>query len=100
MIVHAVYFWLKPNITPEQLATFVEGVNTLRKISSVVHCWIGEPASTDRPAIDRSYSYGLIVIFNDMTGHDAYQEDPIHRGFVERCRNLWSQVKIFDTLQP
>ena len=97
MIVHAVYFWLKPSLTPAQIQTFVKEVNTLKRIPSAVHCWIGEPGPTDRPVVDRTYSYGLVVVFNDMAGHDAYQVDPIHTGFVSTCKSLWSQVKIYDS---
>jgi hypothetical protein len=96
MLVHAVFFWLKPDITSEQRARFVAGVNSLLRISALVHGSVGTPASTDRPVIDRSYSYGLLTVFKDMAGHDAYQVDPIHLAFVENCKDCWDKVKIYD----
>jgi hypothetical protein len=95
MLVHAVYFWLKPDLKPQDLARYVERLNALVKIPSVVHGWVGTPAETDRPVIDRSYSYGLLVTFKDMAGHDAYQVDPIHLAFLE-CKECWSRVQIYD----
>jgi hypothetical protein len=45
--------------------------------------------------IDRTYTYGLIVAFEDAAGHDAYQSDPVHDEF-RGLKDLWTQVKIYD----
>ena len=95
MFVHCVYFWLKPGITDAEKQQYIEGVNSLTKISSVRHGWVGTPADTSREVIDRSYSYGLVVAFDDEAGHDAYQVDPIHDSFRE-LHHLWTGVKIYD----
>jgi hypothetical protein len=60
----------------------------------------GVPASTDRPVIDRSYSYGLVLKFNDLAGHDAYQIDPVHEEFLENCGHLWVRVQVYDFVAP
>ncbi len=95
MFVHTVYFWLKADITAEEKSAFVKGVTSLTTISSVKHGWVGVPADTDRPVIDRTYSYGLTVVFEDLAGHDVYQVHPIHKEFLE-LKHLWTQVKIYD----
>ena len=95
MFVHCVYFWLKPDITAEEVRRFVEGVRALTTLRTVRHGWVGKPAATDRPIIDRSYSYGLTVIFEDVEGHDAYQVHPVHDEFRE-LHHLWTAVKIYD----
>lgn len=95
MFVHCVYFWLKPDITPEDERRFVEGARALTTLRTVRHGWVGKPAATDRPIIDRSYSYGLTVIFDDVEGHDAYQVHPVHDAFRE-FQHLWTAVKIYD----
>ncbi|MBO0721362.1 MAG: Dabb family protein [Blastocatellia bacterium] len=97
MFVHSVYFWLKPDLTEEQHATFRERMRALSAIESVRQCYIGPPAATDRPVIDRSYSCALIVVFDDQQGHDHYQDHPIHDRFRE-CSNLWSKILIYDAL--
>jgi hypothetical protein len=96
MLVHAVFFWLKPDLTADQRARFVTGVNSLLSISSVVHGSVGTPASTDRPVIDRTYSYGLLTVFKDLEGHDTYQVDPIHLAFISACKDYWTRVQIYD----
>ena len=95
MFVHAVYFWLKPGISGAEEQTFLRGVESLTKIHSVRYGWCGKPAATDRPVIDRTYSYGLVVAFDDAAGHDAYQVDPVHTAFRD-LHNFWNDVKIYD----
>ena len=95
MFVHCVYFWLKSGITAGELEQYVKGVKSLTTIGGVRHGWVGTPADTDRAVIDRSYSYALIVAFDDKAGHDAYQVDPVHDRFRE-LHHLWTDVKIYD----
>jgi hypothetical protein len=95
MLFHSVYFWLKPGISAAEEEEFLRGVHSLTKIQSVRQCWFGKPASTDRPAIDRSYSYGLIIIFEDLDGHADYQSDSIHNAF-RGLHQLWTKVVIYD----
>ena len=98
MLVHAVYFWLKPEITAEQRATFRAGLESLRKVNTVESIYIGTPAALPpRPVVDRSYSFALTIIFKDGAAHDAYQVDPIHKAFVQNCQPFWSRVQIYDS---
>lgn len=96
MFVHSVYFWLRDDLTSDERDRFVEGLNSLLAIETIHHGHVGTPASTKRPIIDRSYSYGLVVVFADKEGHDAYQDHPIHDRFRNTCRDLWRDVKIYD----
>jgi Stress responsive A/B Barrel Domain len=98
MLVHSVYFWLKPELSDEQRDKFWELVRSLSKIASARQCYIGTPASTERAVIDSSYSCALIIVFDDLAGHDAYQVDPIHDRFRDECSSLWSKVLIYDAV--
>ena len=95
MLVHSIYFWLKPGITAAEEQEFLRGVKSLTKISAVRHGWFGKPASSDRPVIDRSYSYGLVIVFENIAGHDAYQSDLAHEAF-RGLHDLWTKVLIYD----
>lgn len=95
MFVHSVYFWLKPDLTAEQRAEFVRRGAMLTRLPSVRSGWFGSPAETSREVIDRSYSYGLVVVFDDEAGHDAYQVDPVHDAFRD-LSHMWTAVKIYD----
>lgn len=97
MLVHTVYFWLKPNLTDAQRAEFRRGVESLATISAIEKAYIGTPArTTRRPIIDDSYSLALTVVCRDVAAHDAYQVDPIHLAFVESCKTFWDRVQIYD----
>jgi Stress responsive A/B Barrel Domain len=98
MFVHAVYFWLQDNLTNYDKAAFLAGARSLTTISSVQHGYLGVPAPTDRPVIDRSYSHALVIIFASERDHDLYQTDPIHDRFREQCGSFWQKVVIYDSV--
>lgn len=95
--VHVVNFYLKPGLSAEDVKKFEEGVSSLGKIETLLVFNVGKPAETDRPVIDRSYSYCLLTVFNDKAGHDVYQEAPIHLEFIKNCEHLWEKVVVFDS---
>ena len=98
MLIHSVYFWLKPNLSPQELDSFWDGVSSLLGINSVASGYVGKPADTEkRDIIDDTYDCALITIFKDRQAHDAYQIDPIHDTFRE-LSHLWHRVQIYDSL--
>jgi hypothetical protein len=63
----------------------------------VSQVYIGKPAATSaRPVIDATYSFALVVVLEDIAAHDAYQEDPLHKDFVNRFASHWDHVRIYD----
>jgi hypothetical protein len=99
MFVHAVYFWLRPDLAGDERARFLAGLRSLRAIEGVEHGWIGVPAPTDRPVIERGYSHALVLAFADERAHDAYQVHPVHDRFREECGTFWTMVRIFDSVE-
>lgn len=100
MFVHCVYFWEAEGLTGPQRRQFQEELQNLLTIEAVRQGWVGTPAATRRPVIDSTYTFALILVFADQADHDAYQEHPVHLGFVERCRSFWREVKIYDASDP
>ena len=97
MLVHIVLFWLKKDLSKDDLIIFKKEVSLLGKISSVEHLYLGQPAgTTKRPVIDDSYDFCLTVVLKDIAAHDAYQEDTIHLEFIKNCSHMWEKVKIYD----
>ncbi len=97
MLIHTVYFWLKPDLTPAQRDDFRRGVESLGGIKTVEKIYVGKPAKTEkRPIIDDSYSVALTVVCKDVAAHDAYQVDPIHLAFVNGFKPFWTRVQIYD----
>ena len=98
MLYHCVYFWLKPELTPEQRAEFRRGVESLKGIKAVEKVSVGVPAKTTaRPVIDASYDVALIVESKDVAAEAAYQVDPLHLAFVEKNKQFWTRVQIYDS---
>lgn len=97
MFVHHVFFWLNENLTKEDVEKFEKGVKSLLTIETIKASDVGKPATTDRPIIDRSYSYSLLTMFENIEAHDIYQEHPTHLKFVDDCRHLWARVNIYDS---
>ena len=98
MFIHSVYFWLRDDLSEEQRSQFLEKASALTKIESARHGWLGVPAPTDRPIIDRSYSYALTVVFDDEAGQDLYQDHPVHDRFRDECGSFWTRVLIYDSV--
>ncbi|MCX8065282.1 MAG: Dabb family protein [Candidatus Hydrogenedentes bacterium] len=97
MLLHSVYFWLRQDLNEDERNQFCQGLVKLRRISSVVDLYVGKPAKTEkRQIIDDSYTYGLIVLFNDVKGHDEYQSHPIHKEFLASFSSFWSKVLVYD----
>ena len=97
MFVHTVYFWLKdgtPDAARDQLVRDCR--DYLGKIPSVKSLWAGVPAMTPRAVVDNSYGVGLTVVLEDSAGHDVYQAHELHVQFIERNKQHWSRVQIYD----
>ena len=96
MFVHTVYFWLKEDLSDTDRRAFERGLDLLLSIGSIERSYRGVPADTDRPVIDRTYSYGIVVVFPDKAAHDAYQADPKHDTFRDDNERYWRKVQIYD----
>lgn len=98
ILIHHVYFWLKNPEDTEVRKQFEEALQELVTIDKIKHYHIGIPASTkERDVVDHSYSYSLMVIFDNKQDQDIYQKHPTHLKFVEQNEHLWAKVKVYDS---
>ena len=98
-LVHTVYFWFRDDATAQGIAEFKESLQLLGTIESIDHYYFGPPADTDsRGVVDNTFGICLNVFFQDIAAHDAYQVDPIHLGFIEKCKDLWTKVIVYDNV--
>jgi len=96
MIAHHVLFWLKADTTDEQKTAFLGGLKTLENIEGVKTFHVGTPSPIERAVVDTTYTFSLILFFEDLAAHDVYQVHPIHKAFLEEFRNLFEKVIIYD----
>ncbi|WP_443939017.1 Dabb family protein [Pedobacter sp. MW01-1-1] len=96
MISHHVLFWLKADTTEEQKAAFRMSLETLENIEVVKNFHIGTPAPIERAVVDTTYTFSLILFFEDLAAHDVYQVHPLHKAFLDEFRAFFEKVIIYD----
>lgn len=96
MLAHHVIFWLKADTTEEQKAAFRASLETLAGVETVKTIHIGIPAPIERAVVDTTYTFSLVLLFEDMAGHDVYQVHPLHKAFLEEFRVYFDRVVIYD----
>ncbi len=42
--------------------------------------------------VENSYSYGLVLVFDDLVSHDIYQAGSVHLSFVDANLAKWTKV--------
>ena len=101
MLTHCVFFYAKESLSESARQDFERGLRSLLAIPHVAEGSVGVPAATtDRPSVDRSYAFALLLKFADIAAHDAYQIDPVHKAFHERCVKYWSKAVVYDFVDP
>ena len=98
-LIHVVHFWLTEGLSEADKKDFLKGVWSLEAIPTVKLMFVGPAASTpSRGVVDNSFDYALIVYFDDVAGHDVYQEHPIHLKFVEEHEAKFKKVQVKDNV--
>src|ERR1700690_2390057 len=98
MLIHSVYFWLRPDLTADERANFRAEVGKLSAVRTIERIYVGPPATIrERDVTERSFDMALTIIFRDGPAHDAYQVDPAHLAFVERNKAFWTRVQVYDS---
>ena len=93
-ITHVVLIQLKD---PTRAAELVADCDrALPAIGSVASYSCGVPLATDRTTVLRDYDVGIYVGFRNGADYRAYVDDPRHLALVERWRDGWKAVRIWD----
>ena len=98
MIVHNVFFSLADN-SPAARQKLVEACRKyLSGHPGEVYFSAGVVCDAlARPVNDRDFDVGLHVVFRTLADHDAYQEHPRHKQFIEENKPNWKKVRVFDS---
>lgn len=98
MVRHNVYFWLDESLTDNQKAEFEKGLAALAEIDVVGNGKFGKPAGTpERPVTQNSFDYALVLEFESVEQHNAYQVHDDHHVFVDQFSQWFKEVRVFDT---
>lgn len=57
------------------------------------------PRATElaREVNDTKFDVSLLIVFRNKAAHDRYQTHPRHLKFIEECKELWKDVRVFDS---
>ena len=98
VLAHDVYFTLHDSSAEARARLVAACSKYLSGYDGCVLMSVGTPAPEfDRPVNDRGFDVALHVYFKDKASHDAYQEHPRHKQFIEESRPNWKQVRVFDS---
>jgi hypothetical protein len=99
MHTHTVFFWLNEDIGGTDHADFRKGLDRLAAEPHIRDRRIGMPAATRRDVVDSTYAYALVLQFDDLAGHNAYQVSDEHRVFLDRFLPIISRVQVYDVAE-
>ncbi len=99
MIVHYVLFWLREDLSPQEIKDFTGFFEELKKIPNIHTLQYGAPAQTNpRGVVDNSFSYNLLVQFKTMHDIEVYETHPIHLAAIEKYSKNWTKVVVHDSV--
>jgi hypothetical protein len=99
MHTHTVFFWLRDNLSDADHRAFQNGLDLLSRQPQIRDRRVGKPATTKRPVVDSTYSYAIVLRFDDTNAHDAYQVSAEHQIFLDTCSRMISRVQVYDLIE-
>jgi len=96
-LTHSVFFTLK-DPTEENIQKLVDDCYKYLSASDgliSLHAG-GRIPDLDREVNDDQFHVALIVILESREAHDVYQETPDHLTFIDRNKDSWAGVRVFD----
>jgi hypothetical protein len=98
-IVHYVLFWLREDLTEQEVKDFENFFKELTRIPDIKSLSYGRAAATHpRPVVDNSFTYNLIVVFDSLKEVGVYENHPIHLEAIKNYSHLWTKVVVHDSV--
>lgn len=57
-----------------------------------------DDASATGDANDHDYHAAMSIVFESQEAYKAYQSNDSHMAFIEKNKDIWANVRVFDTL--
>lgn len=94
---HVVLVWLKAGTAPEVVAKIIEGSRELKAIPGIRDLQVGKAIPSERPIVDDSFSFGILMRFDSVAEMNAYLTDPRHVRFVDtRVKPYLEKLVVYD----
>ena len=99
MLAHNVYFSLKDASAAARNKLVADCRTYLTNHPGTIFFACGSLAEDlKRDVNDRNFDVGLHIVFANQAAHDAYQIAARHQEFIQRNRDNWKLVRVFDSL--
>lgn len=97
-LAHIVFFQLQDDSTDAKEKLVAECRKYLSGHPGTAFFTAGTPVEDlDRPVNVRDFDVSLVVVFDSRADHDAYQAAPAHLEFIDRNKDNWASVRVFDS---
>lgn len=93
MLTHIVIWKYRPDVPP---AVRADHVAKLRALTAVIPELVSLAVGTDVLGLPRSYDTGLVAVFQDRAGLDAYTNHPQHLEVAGMGRDIAAHVASVD----
>lgn len=99
MIAHYVLFWLNDGLTEQEINDFSGFFEELKTIPNMKSLHYGRAANTNpRDVVDNSFTYNLLVFFDNIDDVNTYETHPIHLAAIEKYSKFWNKVVVHDSV--
>lgn len=96
---HYLLFWLKPELTSEQVEDFKNFFEGLKKLPYVKNVRYGKPAnSTPRPVMDNSFTYNASMEFDSLEDLETYGKLDAHLALVGKYKPFFNKMMVHDSV--
>lgn len=97
-LAHNVFFKLK-DPTPANVDALVAACHKYLNVQAGIAFFAAGKlcAELTRPVNDLDWHVGLHLVFDSKASHDAYQDDPTHKQFIDENKPTWDKVRVFDS---
>ena len=100
-LAHMVFFTLAEDTKANREALVAACTKYLKGHEGTVYYSAGALADDlKRDVNDRAFHVALHLVFASKADHDRYQTHPRHLEFIEKNKQLWSKVRVFDSYVP
>lgn len=94
---HLILVWQKQNTPAEQTASFLQATGKLADISQVKSLKVRTAIESDRPVVDDSFDYAVLMTFASQEDMQHYQEHPQHVQFLnDHVKGKMEKIVIYD----
>lgn len=96
-LAHQVFFTLKTRDDATVDAMIADCQEYLTGHEGLIDFAVGRRESKYQRPVNADYDVALHTVFKDQAAHDAYQTAPRHLAFIERQKENWASVLVFDS---